>query len=451
MVGTPYSYDFKSASTLSLTGEAAPAPTAVSWSMISGALPNGLTLDAATGVVSGTPVAINETGADFEILASYLTASGQRVYTIVVGEAVLQVTDITVGNNHSCAVTTAGGAKCWGYDMYGQLGDGGGNVNKSSPVDVFGLTSGVAKISAGGFHTCAVTVSGGLKCWGRGDIGQIGDGGQLTDKTVPVDVMGLTSGVASVSMGGSNTCALTTAGGVKCWGGDGYGQLGDGGDHTYRNSPVDVWGLTTGVKGVATGGAHSCALTVAGAVKCWGYDNWGQVGDGGTNMHTIDVPVDVVGLSSGVASVAAGGTFTCAVMATGSAKCWGWDNYGQVGDGGANTGSATPVDVVGLSGIVQMELGDSHTCAVTNTGGLKCWGWDGNGQLGDGGANTNQGLPVDVQGLTSNVSAVSAGQYHTCAIMTNGNTKCWGHDGQGQLGNGGTNVDVGTPVSVLPY
>ena len=178
------------------------------------------------------------------------------------------------------------------------------------------------------------------------DFGELGDE-TTTDRTTPVDVSGLTSGVAAVSAGGDHNCALTTAGGLKCWGVNG-GRLGDG-TTTNRTTPVDVVGLTSGVAAVSAGGVHSCALTTAGGLKCWGVNSSGQLGDGTTTSSTT--PVDVTGLTSGVAAVSAAGTNTCALTTAGGLKCWGANTLGQLGDG-ATLLRTTPVDVVGFAGVV---------------------------------------------------------------------------------------------------
>jgi alpha-tubulin suppressor-like RCC1 family protein len=225
---------------------------------------------------------------------------------------------VAAGWGHTCALTTTGGLKCWGENWDGQVGDGT-TTNRSTPVDVTGLTSGVAAVSAGGSHTCALTTGGGLKCWGDNAYGQLGDG-TTTDRWSPVDVTGLTSGVAAVAGAANHTCALTTAGGLKCWGYNYEGQLGDG-TTTDRWTPVDVTGLTSGVAALAARDYHTCALTIAGGLKCWGRNDDGQLGDGTTTDRWS--PVDVTGLTSGVAAVAAGGWHTCALTTAGGLKCWG--------------------------------------------------------------------------------------------------------------------------------
>ncbi|MBK9232333.1 MAG: hypothetical protein IPO15_16155 [Anaerolineae bacterium] len=137
-----------------------------------------------------------------------------------------------------------------------------------------------AAVNAGADHTCAVTADGGVKCWGVNDRGQLGDG-TTEQRGAPVDVSGLMSGVVAVSAGRGHTCALTTAGGVKCWGSNEFGQLGDG-TGAAQLTPVDVVGLTAGVTAISAGGEHTCALTTAGGPKCWGNNIHGQLGDGTT-------------------------------------------------------------------------------------------------------------------------------------------------------------------------
>jgi len=354
----------------------------------------------------------------------------------------LNIAAIAGGNAHTCALTSGGGVKCWGWNGYGQLGDGT-TTQRLTPVSVSGLASGVSAIAVGGYHTCALTSGGGVKCWGRNDYGQLGDG-TTTDRHTPVSVSGLASGISTITAGYAHTCALTAGGGVKCWGRNDFGQLGDG-TTTECHTPVSVSGLASGVSAITTGLWHTCARTSGGGVKCWGYNGYGQLGDGTTtDRHT---PVNVSGLASGVSAIAAGYGHTCALTAGGGVNCWGYNLYGQLGDGTTTT-SYTPVDVSGLaSGVSAIAAGYDHTCALTTGGGVKCWGKNENGQLGDD-TTTNRTAPVNVSGLVSGVSAIAAGWYHTCALTAEGGVKCWGSNYDGQLGDG-TTIERHTPVDVV--
>jgi len=194
---------------------------------------------------------------------------------------------------NTCALTIAGGVKCWGDNFNGELGDGT-YTNRSTPVDVSGLTTGVTAITAGGGNTCALTTAGAVKCWGYNSNGQLGDG-TTADRLTPVDVFALKSGVTSISAGTfRSTCAVTAEGAAKCWGYNGFGELGDG-TTTDRLTPVAVSGLEVGVADISAAGIHTCALTTAGAVKCWGYNSRGELGDGTTTQRLA--PVAVIGLT----------------------------------------------------------------------------------------------------------------------------------------------------------
>ncbi|MEP6972802.1 MAG: RCC1 repeat-containing protein, partial [Actinomycetota bacterium] len=301
---------------------------------------------------------------------------------------------ISSGLDHTCALTSGGGVKCGGYNFYGQVGDGTYS-DRGTPVDVTGLSSGVAAISAGTFHNCALTTGGGVTCWGNNGYGELGDGKVAANSSTPVAVTGLSSGVAAISAGLSHTCALTNAGGAKCWGRNQSGELGDG-TTTERDTPVDVTGLTSGVAAISTGGEHTCALTTGGGVKCWGNNSNGQVGDGTTTER--DTPVAVTGLTSGVTAISASRSHTCALTTGGGVNCWGGNSSGQLGDG-TTTERDTPVAVTGLtSGVVAISAGGAHTCALTSDGGAKCWGSNDSGQLGDGTTSWHP-TPSNVIGL----------------------------------------------------
>ncbi len=311
---------------------------------------------------------------------------------------------------------------------------------------------GAAQISAGGGHTCALTTVGGVQCWGGNWYGQLGDG-TTTERLAAAGVVGLASGVLTIASGSGHNCVLTTGGAVKCWGRNNDGQLGDG-TMVDRPTPVAVSGLASGVAAIAVGGHHSCALTAAGGVKCWGWNNYGQLGGGDVDMYVDErlTPWDVSGLTSGVTAITAGDYHSCALMAGGGVKCWGSNDDGQLGSGTVGVDRYAPTDVSSstgtgtLTGIaaIASNMG-AHTCALTKTGGVKCWGYNSDGQLGDG-TTTDRLFPVDVVGLASAVTAVAVGEYHSCALTAAGGVKCWG-DNLGQLGDG-TTTRRSTPVGV---
>jgi alpha-tubulin suppressor-like RCC1 family protein len=343
---------------------------------------------------------------------------------------------------NACALISDGTVQCWGRNIDGQLGIGSiDNASHSTPAPVVGLSNVIA-IDSGGDSTCALTSSGGVKCWGRNDAGQVGNG-STTDSATPADVVGLSSGVVAISASEFDTCALLAGGTVKCWGTNVEGQLGNGTvTNTPNPIPVDVTGLS-GVVAISTGDLSSCALTSGGAVKCWGYNSTGALGNG-TNTDSA-VPVDVSGLSSGVTAISSGERNNCALTSGGAVKCWGFGVFGEMGNG-SNTSSNVPVDVSGLSsGVSAISSGTEHACALISGGTVKCWGANFNGQLGNG-STTSSNTPVIVSGL-SNASAISVG-YSTCALTSTGGVKCWGYNGVGELGTGNT-TDSAVPVDVL--
>lgn len=386
-------------------------------------------------MLSGTPVTAAPGGATFSVVATYKSkTSQQQVYTLNVANTLFDAVSFAAdGGFFSCAITTAGGVKCWGQNTNGELGNGG-TTKSNTPVDVVGL-SGVRAIALGGFHACAILDTGDLACWGLNSKGQLGDG-TTTKRLTPVMVALGGSKAAAVSAGNEQTCIVTTLGGAKCWGGNTNGLLGDG-TTTVRYTPVDVQGLSTGIIGISAGYTHSCALLADGTPKCWGFNSSGQLGDG--TLTTRLTPVAVSGLS-GVSKLTAGADSTCALTSTNGVKCWGLNLSGQVGDGTLSNRS-TPTQVSGLSSGVASMFSDYYgVCVVLQTGAAKCWG---NGA-------TSGTTPVSVPGLSSGVAAVSVGYAHSCAMMTAGGLKCWGDNSMGQLGDG-TWTNRTTPVSVQQF
>ncbi len=353
-----------------------------------------------------------------------------------------ETTMISVGLEHSCALTGSGEVKCWGDNTKGQLGNGT-FVDSKVPVTVAGLEEDVSWISAGFFHTCAVTGSGDGYCWGDNRFGQLGDG-TMNDSSFPVKTSGIAEELKSISAGYNHTCALTLSGGIKCWGLNLSGELGTG-NQQPSFVPIDVEGLSSEATLVTTGLSHTCALTTGGGVKCWGSNARGELGDGeGGADQFSPVPKDVVGLTSEVEMVSAGYHYTCALTSGGGVVCWGSNTVGQLGDGTVNNWRSIPEDVPGLEvGVMNVSAGTGgpgeerniHTCAVTAAGAIFCWGENIHGQAGDGTAGFSP-APTPVSGQSNETISMVSGKKHNCLLTETGVVKCWGQNSSGQLGNG---------------
>jgi len=366
-------------------------------------------------------------------------------------------TMVAAGGQSTCAVSGAGSVWCWGSNLQGQLGASvatpvilpGTNETVSgayAPVQVPGVGPNAVAVAVGSFHACALSqgANGGseVQCWGSNQYGQVSGPGSSATPT-PVTVSGLGANVKAIAAGGYHSCALGQQS-VMCWGGNANGQLGNGntGDSA---TPVAVLGLS-GATAIAAGGGHSCAITATGGVECWGLNNYGQLGDGTTTNSST--PVTVSGLAAGVKSIATGNSHTCALDVAGGVSCWGWGFFGQLGNGAANP-SSTPVKVSGLGVTIAIAAGGEHACAAGSSGSVTCWGDDQVGQLGDNnGVDSN--VPVAATGLSASATSLVAGAAHSCAIVTGGAVECWGWNVAGQLGDD-TGVSSATAVPTCGF
>ncbi len=361
------------------------------------------------------------------------------------------ITQLTAANLHACVRLSDGTVRCWGDNEGAQLGQPA-PTDSVVPVEVPGL-AGVVSVDAGSFFTCALLTDGTGRCWGGGTGGQLGHGVAEVSVT-PVTVSGLGT-IVRISAGYWQTCAVLSDGSARCWGLNQYGQVGDG-TIDPRYTPVTVSGLA-GVVDIGTGTYHSCALLDTGEVKCWGYNESGQLGDGiadhADECHNDDcsmLPVTVAGITNAVA-LAVGGDHACALLDDGALRCWGDNGQGQLGrDPLALPESASPVapsssSIANLRGVF---AGGGHTCVLWYDDTLRCWGDNARGQLGDG-TTTDSHLPRQPTGIT-NVDHVAAGSQHTCALpKTHDTVWCWGRNADGQLGDG-TLVDSLVPVRIVP-
>ena len=339
-----------------------------------------------------------------------------------------------------CTLVSDGSVYCWGWNPSGQVGDGG-TANVNAPVRVpIGRASTVAM---GENHTCAVLADGGVACWGKNDRGQLGNG-NTTATLVPQTVAGL-SGATELALTDSSSCALLASGGVTCWGGGTNGRLGNG-DTADALAPVEVTDGTAplaDVVEIASGLQHVCARTSDGTVRCWGGNLNGQLGAGDRGNSTSRSVATLVPGLAGVDQIAASGYRTCARVG-GAVKCWGQNNLGQAGDGTSGTGAdkVLPADVTGIATAVDVRIAQNHSCALLADGSARCWGLNTAGQLGDG-TITTATTPVVLQdpsgvGPWMGLTAVLPGGAHTCALQDDDELLCWGDFTYSQLGDGST-------------
>ena len=371
---------------------------------------------------------------------------------------------VSAGGFHTCAVV-GGLVECWGYNNYGQLGDGT-NVQKTSPVKLASPTN-VTQVSAGKYQTCALRSDGTVYCWGQNSAGELGDG-TLTDRSSPVQVqasagVNLTN-VAQISSGGRFTCARMNDGTVRCWGYGPFGQMGDGSTNTTNPYPLQVSGITTAIQ-VASGHNHVCALLADGTVRCWGYNAYGELGDSTTTNNALPVQVlaaSGAGYLSGVTAIGSGRFHSCALISDGSVYCWGDNENGELGDG-TTVSKSIPVRAGTIANATTISAGEYHSCSVLQDGTAQCWGAAAFGQVGDG-TTADASSPVTVigpggYGVLSGIATVSAGggnwpdgagtdnYEHTVALLNDGTVVSWGQNIYGQLGDGTTTMSI-SPVGV---
>jgi alpha-tubulin suppressor-like RCC1 family protein len=337
---------------------------------------------------------------------------------------------LAAGSWHSHATDSAGTLWSWGYNGYGQLGDGS-RLDRWTRGQV--LTE-VAQISTGGTwgfdHTLAVTTGNSLYSWGYNGTGELGTG-DTADRWAPTWIM---NGVTAVAAGDSHSLAVASGTGLYAWGYNGWGQLGDG---TWTNQSRPKL-IMYNVADVAAGGHHSLSLMTDRTLYAWGYNYYGQLGIGGTSSRAT--PAYVI---DSVTAVAAGRYHTVALKTDGSLWAWGYNGYGQVGDG-TTWDRDRPVRV--LDGVVGMTAGVYHSLALKSDGSVWAWGYNSSGQLGDN-TRTNRSAPVRV---LDGVSAIAAGGYHSLARMNDGGLRAWGYNRYGQLGDGTTTQRL-QPVQVSGF
>jgi len=395
------------------------------------------------------------------------------------------VAPLAAGVFHTCAVADNASVRCWGYSGDGQVGYGNRDIigddetpGSVGPVDV-GTGRTVRTIAAGDFHTCALLDDGNVRCWGFGFEGQLGyaNRNQIGDDELPSAAgpvnLGAGRTAVALSAGGRDTCAVLDDFNVRCWGLGDVGQLGLNnlnsiGDNETPGS-VNTVDLGPGrtAKAVSAGGRHTCALLDNSTVRCWGNGGNGQLGYGDTNAVQDPSTVGPVDLGPGhtAKAISAGDAHTCAILDDGSVRCWGLGDAGQLGYGNTRQigdnetpGSVGPVDLGPGRTATAISAGESRTCAVLDNGSVRCWGKNDVGQLGYGnkdtvGDNETPGSVAPVAlGTGRTAVAVAAGQAHTCARLDDGDVRCWGKGTDGELGycSRATIGDDETPATAGP-
>lgn len=370
-----------------------------------------------------------------------------------------RVVAITANFIHTCALQATGTVQCWGENSYGGLGytttttcEDKSAVRPCSTLSssVTGLSNAVM-IAAGAEHTCAIVESGNVhrvQCWGFNEFGQLGNRQTSLEPVVDLVIVDGISTAYTLAAGARHSCAVMTDGNTQCWGGNSYGQLGngvygDGAGGMGIPQPVDVPGVKAG--DVAAGAFHTCAALTTngpGKVACWGKNECGQLGIS-RNTPNSATPVLVPGIDTAV-RVAAGMTHSCALLSNNTVKCWGCNGGGQLGDG-TQTDAYMPVTakLSEFDGAVAIAAGAyGSTCAVLVSGKVQCWGFKMVGNYNATPTPTMSMIPTDVEGVADAIG-IACGTYHTCALIDSGRIQCWGDNSYGELGNGTTDVVAG--------
>lgn len=375
---------------------------------------------------------------------------------------------VTSAGGHTCGLRHNGTAWCWGTQDSGRLGDGGTTSYMARPTQVKNdsITSSAGwndwvSIEVGYWHTCGARSNGRLYCWGRVDYAQVGDGQNWENRTRPVSVHKEYRLLTEVSPGAEHTCSVRNDGTAWCWGNPQHGRLGDGQTTIQRNRPTRVIGKANW-DSISAGSGHSCGIRQDGTAWCWGLNQGGQVGNGGTINQSIPVQVQSTTGPSGWndwVMITAGGGHSCGIRKDGTAWCWGWATAGKLGDNQSAANRLRPVQVhsdtgpEGWNDWVHISANWDHTCGVRHNGTAWCWGNAATGRLGDGQTTTSRLRPTQVLNDSGGAGwddwiTVEADYQHSCGLRRNGTIWCWGQNGgSGILGNGG-GADSSLPVQV---
>ena len=373
-------------------------------------------------------------------------------------EGIDDAIDVSAATRHSCATHASGEVSCWGQNWRGRLDSDLLGSASPRPVRIEGITT-ASGISTNTGLSCAVLESGEASCWGFYWFNELVDLGNGNVSTTPALWQGADD-ITRIFSGGHHICALHSNRTISCAGANWYGNLGNGEIGTEISYvPAKVVGIDDAID-IALGFAHSCAVHATGEVSCWGRNDDGQLGNGKDGLeNNSPIPVKVQDITDAIGVFSHSTSFTCALHATGEVSCWGQNLQGQLGAstdiGGEFSSvdhSSVPVKIEGVTGAVDVTTGNRHACVLHESGEISCWGSNFAGELGSEQAVANDfsRTPVKVDGVTD-AKAVSAGAFHTCALLSNGEITCWGWNESGQLGNGEAFVQTNSAVPVKVF
>jgi alpha-tubulin suppressor-like RCC1 family protein len=421
-----------------------------------------------------------------------LTNRTGQVFKSSILDVVTVSSPVAMGGSHTCALVGNGDVRCWGVGTQGQLGLGNQKILGddeaviSVPPIQFPTGFRVVQIAAGAAHTCALSQTGKVICWGRNNFGQLGYGDTIERGNTPettldkLNFVGLPPVKTIVSGSNSNhTCAILVSEAVKCWGANARGQLGLGNKNdigNILNELEDTSAINLGispVKQIGVGAEHTCALLGNNNLHCWGRNDFGQLGygdredfgdDPGETPNTKAVDI------TDTARIVLGNSHTCVVTTAKKVRCWGRSFRGQLGYGNTNTFGDELGETPNTGGFVnvgadvkKISAGGDHTCVLRTDDKINCWGLNDIGQLGLGNKNDvgDNELPTDVDTVPVNtdtsqgkVTQIFSGRAHNCVLFESGNIKCWGRNFFGELGYGNTNFigdnEFPSSVGVVP-
>ena len=388
-----------------------------------------------------TPTLTSSLGTGRTTALSERDFNGNGVLNIL-EQKILDVTgkSIAGGASLQCVILDNGKVSCWGWGVYGQVGNGG-TSSKSSPTLTSSLGSGrtAIAVSTGYAHACAILDNGLVSCWGQGNSGQLGNGG-TSSKSSPTLTSSLGSGrtAIAISSGYQHTCALLDNGAVSCWGEGSDGRLGNGNEQDSLNPwPVSSFGTGRTAVAISVGSFHSCALLDNGDVSCWGKGSDGQLGNGGTSMKTLPTLTSSFGTGRTPVAISSSSYYNCVILDNEAVSCWGQLSYALPQ---RNSPTSPGSFGTGLTAKA-IAVGSEHACAILDNGLVSCWGENSHAQLGNGGTS-RKSTPTSTSSLGTGRTAIaiSTGYQHTCAVLDDGNVSCWGRSNSGQLGNGGTST-----------